>query len=210
MLITLLIFCTVSVGIARMENLKQVRRVGFKTILCFEVRDDDRFVIGLVIAAVVHPGAGLNIDPAVARCGQRFALRERGARSRQAVFWVGCTGRSSVRSRAVICCRYYSFRCCSDGVVDHVRAQPVLQRGIEQFGDVLMRIVEMIMQLAPLGAFGAIAFTVVVRHCGSLQQLGLLILCFIAAVLFVVVLGMACHWAGVVSGRSSNTCAKNC
>jgi aerobic C4-dicarboxylate transport protein len=75
----------------------------------------------------------------------------------------------------------------------------LLMRGIEQFGDTLMRIVEMIMRLAPLGAFGAIAFTVGKYGIGTLQQLGLLILCFyITSILFiVVVLGAAARWAGV-------------
>jgi aerobic C4-dicarboxylate transport protein len=75
----------------------------------------------------------------------------------------------------------------------------LLMRGIEQFGDTLMRIVEMIMRLAPLGAFGAIAFTVGKYGIGTLQQLGLLILCFyITSILFVaIVLGAAARWAGV-------------
>ncbi|MBB5508461.1 Na+/H+-dicarboxylate symporter [Paraburkholderia sp. JPY681] len=64
MLITLVIFCTVSVGIARMESLKQVGRVGFKTLLYFEIVTSIALVLGLVVANLLRPGAGLNIDPA--------------------------------------------------------------------------------------------------------------------------------------------------
>lgn len=63
MLITLVIFCTVSIGIAKMESLKSVGRVGMKTILYFEAVTTVALVIGLVVANLVHPGAGLNIDP---------------------------------------------------------------------------------------------------------------------------------------------------
>ncbi len=75
-----------------------------------------------------------------------------------------------------------------------------------------MRIVEMIMRLAPLGAFGAIAFTVGKYGIGTLQQLGLLILCFyVTSILFVVlVLGTACRWAGVSLWPLCAICARNC
>jgi aerobic C4-dicarboxylate transport protein len=70
---------------------------------------------------------------------------------------------------------------------------------IEQCGEALMRIVEMIMRLAPIGAFGAMAFTVGRYGIGTLQQLGLLIVCFyLTSILFIVlVLGTICRWAGV-------------
>src|ERR1700754_4434522 len=72
-------------------------------------------------------------------------------------------------------------------------------RVIEQTSDTLMSIVEMIMRLAPLGAFGAMAFTVGKYGITTLQQLGLLIVCFyVTSILFIVlVLGTICRWAGV-------------
>src|ERR1700704_1970236 len=64
MIITLVIFCTVVTGIAGMEDLKKVGRVGGKALLYFEVVSTLALLIGLVVGNVVHPGSGLNVDPA--------------------------------------------------------------------------------------------------------------------------------------------------
>ena len=200
MLITLVIFCTVSVGIARMESLKQVGRVGFKTLLYFEVVTTIALVIGLVVANVLHPGAGLNIDPATldARAMTHYVADTHSASSS---FFdllvpnsvVGAFARGDLLQVLLFSVLF--------GIALSIMSQRsrLLMRGIEQFGDTLMRIVEMIMRLAPLGAFGAIAFTVGKYGIGTLQQLGLLILCFyITSILFVaIVLGAAARWAGV-------------
>jgi aerobic C4-dicarboxylate transport protein len=201
MLITLLIFCTVSIGIARMESLKQVGRVGFKTILYFEIVTTIALVIGLIVANVVHPGAGLDIDPKtldagavshyvteVHTVGQKSFLEEIVPNS-----VVGAFARGDLLQVLLFSVLF--------GVALSIMSDrsKFLAQGIEQLGDALMRIVEMIMRLAPLGAFGAIAFTVGKYGIGALQQLGLLILCFyVTSILFVtIVLGTACRWTGV-------------
>jgi aerobic C4-dicarboxylate transport protein len=201
MLITLLIFCTVSVGIARMESLKQVGRVGFKTILYFEVVTTIALVIGLVVANVVHPGAGLDIDPRTLDAGavSHFVTEVHTAEHKSLLeelvpnSVVGAFARGDLLQVLLFSVLF--------GVALSLMSErsKFLSQGIEQLGDALMRIVEMIMRLAPLGAFGAIAFTVGKYGIGTLQQLGLLILCFyVTSILFVViVLGTACRWAGV-------------
>src|SRR3984893_4825306 len=63
MIITLVIFCTVVTGIAGMEDMKKVGRVGGKALLYFEVVSTLALLIGLVVGNVVHPGSGFNIDP---------------------------------------------------------------------------------------------------------------------------------------------------
>lgn len=201
MLITLLIFCTVSVGIARMESLKQVGRVGFKTILYFEVLTTIALVIGLIVANVVHPGAGLNIDPKTLDSGavSHFVTEVHTVAHRSILeeivpdSVVGAFARGNLLQVLLFSVLF--------GVALSLMSERArfLSQGIEQLGDALMRIVEMIMRLAPLGAFGAIAFTVGKYGIGTLQQLGLLILCFyVTSILFVaLVLGTACRWAGV-------------
>jgi aerobic C4-dicarboxylate transport protein len=201
MLITLLIFCTVSVGIARMESLKQVGRVGFKTILYFEVVTTIALVIGLIVANVVHPGAGLDIDPKTLDAGavSHFVTEVHSAEHKSLLeelvpnSVVGAFARGDLLQVLLFSVLF--------GVALSLMSErsKFLSQGIEQLGDALMRIVEMIMRLAPLGAFGAIAFTVGKYGIGTLQQLGLLILCFyVTSILFVViVLGTACRWAGV-------------
>jgi aerobic C4-dicarboxylate transport protein len=200
MLITLVIFCTVSVGIARMESLKQVGRVGFKTLLYFEVTTTIALVLGLVVANVFRPGAGLNIDPRTLDAGavSHYVTDAHAANAsllEQIVpnSVVGAFARGDLLQVLLFSVLF--------GIALSIMSQRsrLLMRSIEQFGDALMRIVGMIMRLAPLGAFGAIAFTVGKYGISTLQQLGLLILCFyITSTLFViVVLGAACRWAGV-------------
>src|SRR5439155_4936117 len=64
MIITVMIFCTVVTGIAGMRDLRKVGRVGGKALLYFEVVSTLALLIGLVVGNVVHPGSGLNVDPA--------------------------------------------------------------------------------------------------------------------------------------------------
>src|ERR1700683_872178 len=64
MIITLVIFCTVVTGIARMRDMKRGGRVGGKAILSFELVSTLAVLVGMVAGNVVHPGAGLNINPA--------------------------------------------------------------------------------------------------------------------------------------------------
>ena len=62
MVVTLVIFCTVAIGIARMESLKQVGKVGGKTLLYFELITTLALIIGMVVANVMQPGKGMNVD----------------------------------------------------------------------------------------------------------------------------------------------------
>ncbi len=201
MLITLVIFCTVSIGIAKMESLKSVGRVGMKTILYFEAVTTVALVIGLVVANLVHPGAGLNIDPKTLdthSLSQYVAEVHTAANSSfleeivpNSV--VGAFARGNLL-QVLMFSVLFGIALSMMG-----RRSQFLATTVEQFGEVLMRIVEMIMKLAPLGAFGAMAFTVGRYGIGTLQQLGLLIVCFyITSILFIVlVLGTICRCVGV-------------
>ncbi|WP_408600035.1 C4-dicarboxylate transporter DctA [Paraburkholderia heleia] len=201
MLITLVIFCTVSLGIARMENLKHVGRVGVKTIVYFEAVTTLALVIGLVVANVLHPGEGLNIDPASldTQAVSHYVSEAHAAASQSLLeeivpnSVVGAFAHGNLLQVLLFSVLF--------GVALSImsRSSRFLARVIEQSGEALMRIVEMIMRLAPLGAFGAMAFTVGKYGIGTLQQLGLLIVCFyLTSILFIVlVLGTICRWAGV-------------
>ncbi|MBB5470822.1 aerobic C4-dicarboxylate transport protein [Paraburkholderia sp. CI2] len=201
MLITLVIFCTVSVGIARMENLKQVGRVGLKTIMHFEAVTTVALVIGLVVANLLHPGSGLNIDPKTLDThAVSHYVTEVHAQSNTSFLEeivpnsvVGAFARGDLLQVLLFSVLF--------GIALSImsRRSRFLSRVIEQSGEALMRIVEMIMRLAPLGAFGAMAFTVGKYGISTLQQLGLLIVCFyLTSILFIaLVLGTICRWAGV-------------
>ncbi|SIT49883.1 C4-dicarboxylic acid, orotate and citrate transporter [Paraburkholderia piptadeniae] len=201
MLITLVIFCTVSVGIARMENLKHVGRVGLKTIFYFEAVTTLALVIGLVVANVLHPGEGLNIDPKTldTHAVSHYVAEVHTAASQSFLeeivpnSVVGAFARGNLLQVLLFSVLF--------GIALSImsRRSRFLSRVIEQSGEALMKIVEMIMRLAPLGAFGAMAFTVGKYGIGTLQQLGLLIVCFyLTSIVFIVlVLGSICRWTGV-------------
>src|ERR1700731_1794289 len=74
MIITLVIFCTVVTGIARMEDMKKVGRVGGKALLYFEIVSTLALLVGMVVGNVVRPGAGFNINPAPPRAQNRAGL----------------------------------------------------------------------------------------------------------------------------------------
>ncbi|MEM5437507.1 C4-dicarboxylate transporter DctA [Paraburkholderia diazotrophica] len=201
MLITLVIFCTVSVGIARMENLKHVGRVGLKTIFYFEAVTTLALVIGLIVANVLHPGEGLNIDPQTldTHAVSHYVAEVHTAASQSFLeeivpnSVVGAFARGNLLQVLLFSVLF--------GIALSImsRRSRFLSRVIEQSGEALMKIVEMIMRLAPLGAFGAMAFTVGKYGIGTLQQLGLLIVCFyLTSIVFIVlVLGSICRWTGV-------------
>jgi aerobic C4-dicarboxylate transport protein len=201
MLITLVIFCTVSVGIARMESLKSVGRVGLKTIVYFEIVTTVALVIGLVVANVLHPGAGLNIDPKTLdpQAVGRYVTEVHNQASTNFLEQIVPNSVVGAFARGDLLQVLLFSVLFGIALSLGARRSRFLMRVIEQTSDALMSIVEMIMRLAPLGAFGAMAFTVGKYGITTLQQLGLLIVCFyVTSILFIVlVLGTICRWAGV-------------
>ncbi len=201
MVVTLVIFCTVSVGIARMESLKHVGRVGLKTLVYFEVVTTFALVMGMVVVNVVRPGAGLNIDPATLDAhgvSQYVSMAQEAGKAsilQQLIpdSIVGAFAQGNLLQVLVFSVLF--------GVALSILGKKSMRvaKGIDEFGEVIMRIVEIIMRLAPLGAFGAIAFTVGKYGVGTLQQLGMLIVSvYITSILFVlIVLGGICRYVGV-------------
>ncbi len=116
MLISPIIFCTVVLGIAGAGDMKKVGRVGGKALLYFEVVSTFALVIGLVVANVIQPGAGFNVDPATldARAVADYAKTAASADAPSSSCCTSSRARSSTRSPArAICCRCCSSRCSS-------------------------------------------------------------------------------------------------
>jgi aerobic C4-dicarboxylate transport protein len=201
MVVTLVIFCTVTVGIARMESLKHVGRVGLRTILYFEVVTTVALVLGLIVVNVAHPGAGMNVDPKVldAHAVSGYVAGAHAAQSTNIIeeivpdSVVGAFARGNLL-QVLLFSVLFGLALSIMG-----RQGRFVAKAIEQCGDVLMRIVDMIMRVAPIGAFGAMAFTIGKYGIGALQQLGLLIVCYYATciVFIVVVLGAIARWTGI-------------
>ena len=201
MIITPVIFCTVAVGIANMESLKAVGRVGGKTILYFEIVTTLALIIGLIVVNVVKPGVGINADPATIDTKSLSNLAASAKTQGTVEFLMNIIPSSAVDAFAkgnLLQVLLFSILFGVSLSVAGKKSAPVA-RFLEDFGNVLLGIVNIIMKLAPIGAFGAIAFTIGKYGIGTLTQLGLLVACFyITCICFITaVLGTVCRISGI-------------
>jgi aerobic C4-dicarboxylate transport protein len=172
-----LIFSTVVVGIAGTHSMKQVGKAGGLALLYFEVASTIALFIGLVIVNVVSPGAGLN--RVVTTADEAAVTKALGhhATSNFVLDIIPDLGGSHVLS--------VLFIAILVGVALHQigeRGAP-LRAVIESLGEVMFRIVALVMQLAPIGALGAMAYTVGKYGVSSLASLAELMACFYATCL---------------------------
>ena len=176
MIITPVIFCTVVTGIAGMEDMKKVGRVGAKAILYFEVITSFALAIGLVVVKIIQPGAGFNAD--VTKLDTKaLAAYTSQAKSHSMVDFVMNIIPSSVVDafakgdilQVLLFALLFGFALSALG--EKGKAVYTL---VEQISHAFFGIVNVIMKLAPVGAFGAMAFTVGKFGVGSLSQLGML------------------------------------
>ncbi|HEV7617304.1 MAG TPA: dicarboxylate/amino acid:cation symporter [Burkholderiaceae bacterium] len=174
MIIAPIIFCTVVIGIAGMEDMKKVGKTGGLALLYFEIVSTIALIVGLIIVNVIQPGTGMNVDPK--------ALDTKGVSA--------YTGPGKMQSTTD-----FLLNIIPNTVVDAFAKGEILQvllfsvlfgfalhrfggRGtlvfdfVEKLSHVLFGIVGIIMKLAPIGAFGAMAFTIGKYGLGSLVSLG--------------------------------------
>ena len=200
MIIAPVIFCTVVTGIAGMESMKAVGRTGAIALLYFEIVSTLALIIGLVIVNIVQPGAGMNVDPA-ALDAKAVAVYAEQAQSQGIIPFLLDVIPSSVIGafasgnilQVLLFAVLFGFALHRLG-----HKGQLIFNVIESFSQVIFGIINMTMRLAPLGAFGAMAFTIGKYGVGSLVQLGQLILCFyLTCILFVVVvLGLIARFTG--------------
>ena len=200
MIITLVIFCTLVTGIAGMEDMKKVGRVGGKALLYFELVSTLALLIGLVVGNVVHPGSGFSADPATldARAVAEYA----GQAKAQSVteFLVHIIPNTVVDAftrgdilQVLFVSLLFGFALSLAGP----RCKPVIDV-LEAFTRAVFGVVAILMRFAPIGAFGAMAFTVGKYGLASLGPLvKLMLTLYITSALFViVVLGGIARIAG--------------
>lgn len=203
MLIPLVVFCVVVHGIAGTGDLKRVGRVGIKSLIYFEVVTTVALALGLVLAFVFEPGVGMNVDPRGLDASALSAYTDNanklsgGGFSDFALKLIPTTAVSAFSTGDVLQVLLFSiiFGCALALVGERGARVAGL---IEDFSVVLFRAMGLIIQLAPLGVLGAIAFTVGKYGVGSLKQLGMLVgLFYLAVALFVVVvLGLIMRFSG--------------
>ena len=200
MIIAPIIFCTVVVGIAGMEDMKKVGKTGGLALLYFEVVSSVALIVGLVIVNVMQPGAGMHVDPTTLDTKAIAAYTEPGKMQGTVDFLLNVIPTSVVDAFA----KGDILQVLLFSVLFGFALHKFGGRGtlvfdfIEKFSFVLFRVVGFIMKLAPIGAFGAMAFTIGKYGIKTLVSLASLMACFyITAILFVfVVLGAIASYHG--------------
>lgn len=190
MMIAPIIFCTIVTGIAGMQNTKKVGRVGLKAILYFEVVTTLALVIGLIVINVLKPGVGMNIDPASLDTKSVESFITEGKSQSVTDFLLHIIPENIVNAfstgsilQVLFFAVLLGFALSKIGE----KATPLL-KGIQSLEDGLFTIIKMIMKLAPIGALGAMAFTIGKYGVGSLAQLGQLMGSFYITCLIFIVL----------------------
>jgi aerobic C4-dicarboxylate transport protein len=192
MVVAPIIFCTVVVGMAGAGDLKTIGKAGIVALVYFEVVTTLALVIGLIVVNVVEPGAAMNVDAARIDAAAVAQYEVAGKAQSASGFLLDLIPSSAVDAFArgdilqvLVVSVLFGSALRSVGAF----GRPVVDL-LERLSAVLFAIVGIIMKAAPIGAFGAMAFTIATFGVGTLAQLGRLIVCFYAtclAFIFVVI-----------------------
>jgi len=190
MMIAPIIFCTIVTGIAGMKNIKTAGRVGLKAIIYFEIVTTIALIIGLIIVNFLQPGKGMHIDPATLDTSGVQTYIQQSKSTTFVDFLLHIIPDTIVSAFAEGNILQVLFFAILFGVAlstMHAKAQPLL-RALESLEDGLFAMMRFIMKLAPLGALGAMAFTIGKYGFSSLASLGELMLCFYATCIIFIIL----------------------
>jgi aerobic C4-dicarboxylate transport protein len=200
MIITLIIFCTVVSGMAGLRNLRKVGRVGGKALIYFEAVSTLALFIGLVVGNTVRPGSGFNVNPASldTRAVADYAGQAKAQSLTEFVMHIIPTTVVDAFSKGdilqvLLIAILFGIALSAAGK----RCQPLVDF-LEALTAAVFGIVSLLMKLAPIGAFGAVAFTVGKYGISSIGPLVKLIGTFyVTSILFVlIVLGVVARLAG--------------
>jgi aerobic C4-dicarboxylate transport protein len=199
MMIAPVIFLTVVTGIARIGDMRKLGRVGLKALLYFEVVTTAALLVGFAVVKVVQPGAGINANPATldAKAVQQYATSGKQLTAVDFVLHmipdtvVGAFANGEILQVLLIA---ILFGVALAGY--HLRA-PLVETA-ESLTHLTFDVIALIMKVAPIGAFGAMAFTIGKYGLKTLLPLGKLLLCvYLTSILFVfVVLGLIARLHG--------------
>lgn len=199
MVIAPIIFFTIVLGIAKMGDMKKVGRVGGKALIYFEIVTTFALLIGLVVANVVKPGAGVPLD-VTKMDGKATELAKEGEQMELVDFLIHIVPSNVVDAFAkgdilqvVFFAILFGFALASLGKLSH----PVIDL-FDRLSQVFFKIVNMVMRVAPIGAFGAISYTIGNYGLSSLVPLGKLMGSVYLTMFFfvIIVLNLICKWAG--------------
>src|ERR1700730_9021222 len=200
MVIGLVIFCTVVTGLGGMSDLKKVGRVGGKALIYFEVVSTLALLFGAIVANVVRPGAGFNADPARLDAAAVATYVGHAQQHTAVDFLMGIVPNTLFDAFAkgdtlpiIFISVLFGYALSRLGE----RGKPVAVL-VEGMGHAVFGIIHILMRFAPLGAFGAMAYTIGKFGMGSLRPLlGLIATFYVTGALFIcVVMRAISRWAG--------------
>jgi len=200
MIIGPVIFLTIVVGMAKMGELRHVGRVGLKALVYFEVLTTLALVIGLLVANGVEPGAGQVLVPSAEDIAKAAKYRDAAAETGVVPFLQGIIPKGFVSAftdgnllQVLLVAVLFGIALTRAGA-----AGKAVLGGLDAFGTVFFKIVDLIMRLAPIGAFGAMAYTVGNYGIEALTKLAWLLGSMYAtcALFIVVVLGSVARYSG--------------
>jgi aerobic C4-dicarboxylate transport protein len=200
MIIAPVIFLTIVTGIAGMRDLAKVGRVAGKAFAYFLAFSTLALIVGLVVGNVVRPGAGLDIDPATLDAGAVSGYAAKARESSLAEFLLNIipdTIVSSMTSGSILQTLFVAILFGIALAMVGPRGDRILN-ALEDLSTIFFRLVSIVMRAAPVGAFGAMAFTIGAYGIGTLANLaGLVATFYLTSLLFViVVLGAVARLAG--------------
>ncbi|MDR4307404.1 dicarboxylate/amino acid:cation symporter [Chelatococcus sambhunathii] len=200
MLIAPIIFLTVVHGIASMSDMKKVGRVGLKALIYFEVLTTVALIVGLVIVNVLKPGVGMNVDPSKLDAGSIEKYQKAAQGQSVSDFFLHIIPDQVVGAFAqgeIIQVLFFAVLFAFALHMLGERGKPVMNL-VDVTMEIFFRIVAIVMRAAPIGAFGAMAFTIGSQGLGALASLGYLMAAFYLTCLIFIfgVLGLVAWLTG--------------
>ena len=200
MMIAPIIFCTVVHGIASMEDMKKVGRVGLKALIYFEVMTTAALIVGLIIVNLWQPGVGMNVDASTLDTKAIATYTTKAGEQSTIGFLLHIIPATVVGAFAegeIVQVLFFAVLFAFALHMLGERGKPLLNI-IDQTAHVFFGIVGIVMKVAPIGAFGAMAFTIGKYGLGTLLSLGKLMAGFyVTCLIFIfVVLGIVCALCG--------------
>ncbi|QQX89175.1 C4-dicarboxylate transporter DctA (plasmid) [Cupriavidus necator] len=190
MLLAPIIFASVVVGIARMNDIHEAGRVGVKAVIYFEIASTIALAIGLVVVNLVKPGHGMNIDPAHLDGGAIKAYTSAAEHHSMLDFLMSIVPNTVVGAFAngeMLPIIFFSMLLAIALALLGPRTAPFVDM-LDMFLHGMFGVVRIVMHVAPIGAFGGMAFTVAKYGIGTLASYGELMLClYLTSLAFIVI-----------------------
>lgn len=201
MLVGPIVFCTVVLGICSAESMRSVGRIGVKALVYFEVISTIALLVGLGVGELLKPGSGMHVDPASLDAGSVAKYHQQPIEGGVVGFLTHIIPPNPISAFAdgdILQILFFSLLFGAGLFSLGERYRPVVN-GIERVSKVFFTILAYVMHVAPIGAFGAIAFTVGAYGIGTLKQLGMLMVAFYltCALFLVLVVGGIAALCGV-------------